>query len=155
MARPPKTPQSKPTADGLPTKEQILEYLSSAQGKAGKREISRAFGVKGGARIALKRLLAEMADDGALSGNRKSLREKGKLPNVSTLDVTGRDRDGDLVAKPIEWDDTEGKRPAIRLLPSERPLDGEIGIGDKILARVTKLSSKSLPSNSGGQMAPP
>ena len=143
MARPPKKPQAKPTADGLPTKEQILEFLSSAQGKAGKREISRAFGVKGGARVALKRLLTEMADDGALSGNRKSLREKGKLPNVSTLDVTGRDRDGDLVAKPIEWDDADGKRPAIRLLPSERPLDGEIGIGDKILARVTKLASKS------------
>lgn len=141
MARPPK--QTRATTDGLPSREQILEYLSSAQGKAGKREISRAFGVKGGARVALKRLLAEMAEDGTLSGNRKALREKGKLPHVSTLDVTGRDRDGDLVAKPVDWDDADGKRPTIRLLPSERPLDGEIGIGDKVLARVTKLATKS------------
>ena len=88
----------------LPSKKQILDFLNSAQGKAGKREIARAFGVSGGARIALKRLLAEMAADGTLGGDKKHLREKGKLPPVVALEVTGRDSDGDLVAKPLDWE---------------------------------------------------
>ena len=140
MARNPK--QTRVPADGgLPSKDQILEFLGSAQGKAGKREIARAFGLKTGARVALKRLLAEMAEDGALTGNRKDLREKGKLPAVTTLEVTGRDRDGDLIAKPVSWDPADGERPSVRILPSHDKIDGEIGIGDRLLAKLTKLAS--------------
>jgi ribonuclease R len=128
------------TADrGLPSKEQILEFLNTASGKAGKREIARAFGVSGGARIALKRMLAEMAADGMLTGDKKRLREKGTLPPVTTLEVTGRDDDGDLIAKPLQWDEEDGKRPAVRLSLSGRTSDTDIGIGDRVLAKLTKL----------------
>ncbi|MBA2127151.1 ribonuclease R [Hyphomicrobium methylovorum] len=124
-----------PADRGLPSKKQILDFLNSAQGKAGKREIARAFGVSGGARIALKRLLAEMADEGTLAGDKKHLKEKGRLPAVAALEVTGRDDDGDLIAKPVEWDEAEGKRPTVRL-----SMDGnDIGIGDRVLARLTRL----------------
>ena len=128
-----------PQDGALPSRAQILEFLNGAPGKAGKREIARAFGVKGGARIALKRLLSEMAAEGALAGDRKHLREKGKLASVTALEVTGRDRDGDLLAKPLQWNDDDGKRPIVRLLPAERGIDGEIGVGDHVLARITKL----------------
>ncbi len=107
-------PARDPANGGLPSKKQILDFLNSAQGKAGKREIARAFGVSGGARIALKRLLAEMAADGTLGGDKKHLREKGKLPPVAVLEVTGRDSDGDLVAKPLEWEADDGGRPVVR-----------------------------------------
>ncbi len=129
-----------PEDGGLPTREQILEFLSDAQGKAGKREIARAFGIKGGAKIALKRRLAEMADDGTLAGNKKDLRERGKMPPVTTLEVTGRDRDGDLLAKPLVWDEDDGSRPVVRLVPAERELDGDIGIGDRVLAKIKPLA---------------
>jgi ribonuclease R len=128
-----------PADGGLPSKEQILDFLNSAQGKAGKREIARAFGVSGGARIALKRLLAEMAAEGTLGGDKKHLREKGKLPPVTTLEVTGRDRGGDLIAKPLHWEEDDGKRPVVRLLPAERGCDKDFGIGDRVLARLAKL----------------
>jgi ribonuclease R len=134
-----------PADGGLPSKEQILEFLNSAQGKAGKREIARAFGVSGGARIALKRLLAEMAEEGALAGDKKHLREKGKLPPVTTLEVTGRDKDGDLVAKPLHWEEDDGKRPLVRIVAAGHGRDVEIGIGDHVLARLEKL-----PRASGG-----
>ena len=123
----------------MPTREQILNFLNSSPGKAGKREIARAFGVSGGARVALKKLIADMTAEGALGGDRKHLREKGKVAPVTALEVTGRDRDGDLLAKPLQWDESDGKRPIIRLLPAERGIDGEIGVGDHVLARVTKL----------------
>jgi ribonuclease R len=128
-----------PANGGLPSKEQILEFLNSAPGKAGKREIARAFGVSGGAKIALKRILAEMAQDGSLAGDKKHLREKGKLAPVTTLEVTGRDGDGDLIAKPLQWEETDGKRPVVRLLAAQDGRDVEIGIGDHVLARLQKL----------------
>jgi len=126
-----------PGKGALPSKEQILEFLNSSPEKAGKREIARAFGISGGARIGLKRLLAEMADEGTLTGDKKSLREKGKLPSVTTLEITGRDREGDLIAKPLHWEDDDGKRPIVRLLIAARGVD--VGIGDRVLARLTKL----------------
>jgi ribonuclease R len=95
--------------------------------------------VSGGARIALKRVLAEMAEDGTLAGDKKHLREKGKLPSVTTIEVTGRDDDGDLIAKPLQWDETDGKRPLLRLELSKGAADNDIGIGDRVLARLTKL----------------
>ena len=144
MARKPR-PAQPPANGGLPSKKQILDFLSSAQGKSGKREIARAFGVSGGARIALKRLLAEMTADGTLGGDKKHLREKGKLPPVVALEVTGRDSDGDLVAQPLDWNSEDGKRPVVRLLPAERGVDSDIGIGDRVLARVARL-----PRESGG-----
>ncbi|WP_291165573.1 ribonuclease R [Hyphomicrobium sp.] len=127
-----------PANGGLPSKEQILDFLNSAQGKVGKREIARAFGVSGGARIALKRLLAEMSEEGTLAGDKKHMREKGKLPPTTTLEVTGRDKDGDLIAKPLHWEEDDGKRPIVRMLTGHGR-DVEIGIGDHVLARLDKL----------------
>ena len=54
-------PATKPQPGSLPTKDQILEYVQAAQGKVGNREIARAFHLKGGDRIAMKRLLREIA----------------------------------------------------------------------------------------------
>ena len=65
MARKSK-PARKTDDGGLPTKEQILEFIGSSQDRVGKREIARAFGIKGGARIALKHLLNELAAEGRL-----------------------------------------------------------------------------------------
>lgn len=126
---------------GLPTREEILQFIQTSQTKVGKREIARAFNIKGGARIALKRLLAEMAEEGVLSGNRKEIKEKGGLPPVSVLEVTGRDEDGDLIAKPAVWDAAEGERPSVLLLAHGRGPTGdiEIGIGDRVLARISRL----------------
>lgn len=141
MARKPKPPNIT-TGGALPDRDQILEFLSSTPGKAGKREIARAFGIKGGARIALKRVLAEMTADGALSGNKKSLKEKGGLPPVATLEVTARDSDGDLLAKPVDWDENDGKRPLIRLL-AVKPGEAPPGIGDRVLAKIHRIPGGS------------
>ncbi len=137
MARKPKDPRA-PADGGLPSREQILEFLNTAQGKAGKREIARAFNVKGGARIALKRVLTEMAEEGLLSGDKKDLRETGRLPPVTQIEITGRDRDGDLIGKPVIWEE-EGPRPVVRLLIGTREGDTEIGAGDRVLARLARL----------------
>ncbi len=132
-----------PADGGLPTKEQVLAFIEESKEKVGKREIARAFGIKGGGKIGLKRLLGEMAEDGTLAGNRKELRHKGSMPPVSTLEITGRDVDGDLIAQPVLWESGDGARPnvlisiaALRRKTSDE--DGQVGVGDRILARITR-----------------
>ncbi|MDO9384271.1 MAG: ribonuclease R [Hyphomicrobiaceae bacterium] len=129
-------------AGQLPTKDAILQFIATADQKVGKREIAQAFGIKGGAKIGLKKLLAEMAGEGTLIGNRREMHEPGSVPPVAVLEVTGRDDDGDLIGKPAVWDLADGERPSVLILAREKPLGSDeppIGVGDKVLARVTKL----------------
>ena len=42
---------------GLPSRKQILDFIATSDQPAGKREIARAFGLKGNEKIALKVLL--------------------------------------------------------------------------------------------------
>ncbi|HPG89000.1 MAG TPA: RNB domain-containing ribonuclease, partial [Hyphomicrobium sp.] len=145
-ARKGKAADRKPHNDGLPSKQQIVDFINTAQGKVGKREIARAFGVSGGAKIALKRILTEMADEGTLAGNKKDFREKGKLPPVTTLEITGRDSDGDLVGKPLHWEEDDGKRPVVRLIVDGTGIDADIGIGDRVLVNLKKLPRDAGPA---------
>ncbi len=92
MAKKKAPAREKRTPGTLPGREEILEFLRTAGTKAGKREIARAFSVKGGDRIALKQLLTEMADEGLLAGNRKGFKERGKLPPVAVLEIIARDK---------------------------------------------------------------
>ena len=60
MSRKPKPKTSGPKKrDGLPSRDEILEFIKSSPGRVGKREIARAFGIKGAERLDLNRLLAE------------------------------------------------------------------------------------------------
>ena len=69
MARKPKSAKGGTSPPrGLPSKDEILEFLKSSTEKVGKREIARAFGIRGDARQDLKSLLAEMSKDGKLAG---------------------------------------------------------------------------------------
>ena len=124
----------------LPTREQVLEFVRTSPDKVGKREIARAFGIKGGDRIALKQLLSGLVEDGALAGNRKEIREKGSMPPVTTLEIIGRDDDGDFIGAPVVWNADDGPRPKVLILPSHNADDDAgrpAGVGDRMLARVT------------------
>ena len=144
-----KRPKTRATSSAdarLPTREEILAYIQSAKEKVGKREIARAFHIRGPQRRALKDLLAQMADEGLLKGNRKELREPGALPPVSILEVTGFDTDGELLAEPVVWDTSESPRPKVLLpvVPTQqagrkRAPDPAPGVGDRILTRVTRI----------------
>ena len=128
------------TEGGLPSKQEIMDFLRSAGTKAGKREITKAFNLKSDDRIALKALLAEMAEEGLLSGNRKGFKEKGGLPPVAVLEVTGRDPDGDLIAEPAVWDTSEGPRPRV-IIPaaSTSRIEASLSQGDRVLSRISRI----------------
>jgi ribonuclease R len=123
----------------FPSREAILAFIADHPGKAGKREIARAFGIKGNDKIRLKSLLKELSEEGTVVGSRKKLAPAGALPAVSVVAVTGRDADGDLLAVPAEWDDEQGNPPRI-VLALGRPRGKSAGpapaIGDRVLARI-------------------
>ena len=87
----------------IPTKAEILEWIEQNPTLTAKRDIAKAFGIKGAARIDLKRILKELEAEGHLEKRKKSYNDPDRLPPVSVLMVTGPDSDGDLYAKPMEW----------------------------------------------------
>lgn len=123
----------------IPSKEQILEWISDNPSKTSKRDISKAFGIKGSDRIELKRILRELEADGHLEKRRKTYRDPDKLPPVSVLQVQAPDSEGDLFARPLEWQG-EGPEPVILFMP--RASDPALGEGDRILARLTEVTGQ-------------
>lgn len=124
----------------LPSREQIIAFIDESPGKIGKREIARAFGISGGQRIWLKRMLKELEEEGAIDRSKKTLHRADRLPPVVLADITDRDSDGELIARPAEWDDPDGTTPAPRILIAlpRRPKPGQPvpGVGDRVLLRI-------------------
>ena len=117
----------------LPTKADILDWIAANPTLTAKRDIAKAFGIKGAARIDLKRLLKELEAEGHLEKRKKTYRDPDRLPPVSVLQVKAPTADGDLFARALEWHG-EGVEPIILLIP--RASDPALGEGDRILARL-------------------
>jgi ribonuclease R len=126
----------------LPSREELAAFIRERSGKVGAREIARAFGAKNADRATLNRMLRELADSGEIDRRRKRLHHAGTLPPVVLADVTGRDADGELLARPTEWDEAaHGAPPVIRIVTPRRPRPGEVaGVGDRALLRIEKSS---------------
>ena len=120
----------------LPSKEQILQWITDNPGLSAKRDIAKAFGIKGAARIELKRMLAELAEDGAVTKKSRSYHDPGKLPPVTLLSVIGPDAAGDLFLRPLEWQG-EGDPPRILFIPKKG--DPALGAGDRLLGRLSDV----------------
>ena len=117
----------------LPTKVDILDWIAANPTLTAKRDIAKAFGIKGAARIDLKRLLKELEAEGHLEKRKKTYRDPDRLPPVSVLQVKAPTPDGDLFARALEWHG-EGVEPIILVIP--RASDPALGEGDRILARL-------------------
>ena len=118
----------------LPTKQDILDWISRNPTLTAKREIAKAFGIRGAARIELKRILRELEDEGHLVKRKKTYRDPDRLPPVGVLQVIEQTPDGDLIARPMEWHG-EGVEPVVLMML--RASDPALGVGDRILARLT------------------
>lgn len=123
----------------MPSKDEILQWISDNPTQTSKRDIARAFGIKGAARIDLKRMLKELADDGHLQKRKKTYRDPDKLPPVAVLQVSGQTPDGDLMARPMEW---QGEGTPPHVLVVARASDPALGEGDRILGRLSTVAGE-------------
>ena len=117
---------------GLPTREQVLDFIASSTSPAGKREIAKAFGLHGAEKIALKALLKDMADEGLIdSAPGRAFHKMGGVPKVTVLRVVDVDDGGQAFAVPDVWH-AETPPPQLRVREKGR---GALAVGDRILAR--------------------
>ena len=157
MPKPPKLPQ------GMPTAKQVLDFIQSSDIPAGKREIAKAFGLKGQEKIKLKALLKDMAEDGLIDGKKSAFHRMGGVPKVTTLKIVAIE-DGDLIAEPDNWDpEAPGNAPRL-IIREPRPKPGAkrppaLKRGDRVLARTEETETgwiahpmKKLPARTEGLM---
>ncbi len=152
---------------GMPTKNQVLEFIQTSREPAGKREIAKAFGLKGQEKIALKRLLKDMAEEGLIDGKKSAYQQMGGIPKVTVLRVVAVE-DGEPIAIPDNWPaDADGDPP--RLIVRELKQGGKgkgsarrtpaLKRGDRVLSRTEEKDGawfaypiKKLPARTEGLM---
>ncbi|WP_026155135.1 ribonuclease R [Paracoccus sp. N5] len=117
----------------LPSRTEILDWVNAHPDATAKRDIAKAFGIKGAARIELKRILKELETEGLLERRRRHYHDAERLPPVTVLQLLPPDRDGDIFAKPMEW---QGDGPVPRILYAALKSDPALAPGDRILARL-------------------
>jgi len=127
---------------GLPDRDALLEYVRKNP-DAPRAAIAQAFGLKGADRRALRELLRELQESGALvrrDGRRVS--ESGAVPPVGVADVVERDADGELLVRLSKAEDA----PLVRLTPDRaaEKLAGAPGLGDRLLVRFERTEDGEL-----------
>ena len=124
----------RPAKGGLPSRQQILDFIAGSDAPAGKREIARAFGLKGNDKVALKQLLRDMGDEGLIdAAPGRAFHKMGGVPKVTVLRVADIDDAGHAWAVPERWE-AQGAPPRLRVM--ERKSKGSaLGVGDRLLAR--------------------
>ncbi|MBN9070875.1 MAG: ribonuclease R [Rhizobiales bacterium] len=135
--------------DFRPSREQLLAFITDNPDRSGKREIAKAFGLKGADRVWLNDMLRGLQDDGLLEKGRKRLSRPGTLPPVAVLDIFARDRDGGLLARPAEQ--AENGTPAVTVsIRAQRDTEGPApGIGDRVLAKTFRNKHEDGPAYTG------
>jgi ribonuclease R len=131
---------------GFPSRDAIVAFIRKNPGNIGTKEIAREFGLKNADRAELRRLLRELADQGAIVKRGKTIAEAATLPATVLGDVTGRDADGNLIATPAEWDEAErGEPPKIRVhTPRHASRGTAAGVGDRALFRVERSDDEGI-----------
>ena len=124
---------------GLPSRQQILDFIASSDTPAGKREIARAFGLHAQDKILLKALLKDMADEGLIdSAPGRAFHKMGGVPKVTVLRIVDVTEEGVPIAVPENWDSDQ---PPPRLRVVVRGKRDPLGPGDRILSRTEEAGS--------------
>ena len=103
-------PRKIPNKSAPPSRAQVLAYPEGDSSPTGvkpsprvtKRELARAFRVKGEAKGELKTLIRDLETEGAVKRGRKVLSRQGRLPAMLVGDIVERRPDGAFVATPAE-----------------------------------------------------
>ena len=147
----------------LPTRAELRAYLASRTGRVDKSTIARHFGLNADQRGALRDLMVGLKAEGsAVPAGRRGIaapppppapvrakprreaepdappprrpRSDGRLPEMTVVEVTGSDADGETIAKPVGH--PPGTRPPIIFMKPEAAGQPALGPGEKVLARL-------------------
>ncbi len=126
----------------LPTRQQLLDYLNDSAAPVAKRDLARAFGLRGANRIWLKEQLRALEDEGLLDRHRgKRHAPLDRLPPVTVLEIRGQDEDGETLAVPASGPAAEGEQGWIIYLAPDRGGQAP-AVGERVLARLDHIEAK-------------
>jgi ribonuclease R len=129
----------------LPTRPEILRWIADNPELASRRDIARAFGLRGPERADLRRLMKDMEADGTLEPRRKPARAPGDLPPVALLRVAEQDAGGDLwLAPPEDAAEDAPNGAGLRILYVAKPGDPALGPGDRVLVRLAPTEAEEV-----------
>ena len=124
----------------VPTRDELLTFIRESATPIGKREIARAFGLKGDQRIELKELLRDLRDKGDIAADRaKTFKDPAALTDVTVLEIVRVDKDGHLIAVPRRYDEAkDGPPPRIEIDPHGSRTAPAPAVGDRVLASLKR-----------------
>jgi ribonuclease R len=129
-----------------PDPHEIVEFLTQSDSPMTKRDLARAFGVKGDARIPFKRALRQLESEGLIvKQGGGAFGVPDSLPAVTVIEVTDVSIDGDVFAVPANWnEDVQGKAPRIEIIPDKKKKHSHaLASGQRALVRLKKLDKDS------------
>ena len=125
-------------AAGLPSRDALRQFIRESGGRVGKREIAREFKLGADQRGALRDMLRDLAGRGDIApAGHKRFAQPGRLPEMSVVQVTGTDPDGDPIARPIGWQG-DGQPPLVLMMPEPRGQPA-LAPGQRVLARLKPI----------------
>ena len=130
--KPQKPPKAKRPAKqpALPTVADVLAFIANSPGHVGKRDIARAFGVKGQEKLGLKSMLKAIGPE----RKQKQQAASGNLPPVLEVQIIALDPDGDAIATPLQWNEgRSGPPPKLHVIAEGKSAPG---VGDRVLAKI-------------------
>ena len=88
----------------VPTRDELLTFIKESATPVGKREIARAYGLKGDQRIELKQLLRDLRDAGDIAADRaKTFKDPKALTDITVLEIVRVDSDGPTIDAALEF----------------------------------------------------
>ena len=122
----------------VPSTQQLLDFIAKAKEPLTKNELARAFNVKNDDRNRFKQLLRDLTKSGQLEkhpGGAFGLPDG--LPVVGVVEVTDVTIDGEVYARPTQWDKNKGESPRVTMAP-DRKGHPAMAKGDRALVRFSK-----------------
>ncbi len=150
--RPARRARQQDGSNPLPSRAELRAFLASRTGRVDKSTIARHFGLNADQRAGLRDLMLGLKTDGtAIPAGRRGIAAvpkpapveqsaplaPGRLPEMTVVEVTGSDADGETIAKPVGH--PPGTRPPIIFMRPEAAGQPALGPGEKVLARLRWL----------------
>ena len=123
--------------------QDVLHYIRENPDAIARRDITRAFNIRGSDHKGMSKLFRQLEEEGVLGKKQRRARGAGDgLPPVGVIELTGLDPDGDMMATPQNWDE-DGEPPRIYFASTGRKDGSAPASGDRILARLNRQDDGS------------
>jgi ribonuclease R len=125
----------------FPSRQAVLSYIKESGGLVKKGDIAKAFHIRGEDRKQLNDLLREFRQEGLLQGEGRNRRLSGFLPPVTVVEITGTNEDGEAIATPVKWEDTNKAPPHI-IVTTEHKRQSP-AVGEHVLVKLRNTGKNS------------